>query len=170
VAGHSAVGVDDDLAAGETTVGVRPAQLEAAGRVDQHPEVVVGEGLGQHRPDHVLDQIGLDGRLGVDPRLVLGRDQHGAQPHRPTVLVLDRDLRLAVGSEVGDGPGAADLRQLVREPVGEPDRQRHQVVGLVAGVAEHHPLVAGALGVEDVLTGLAGAGLVGGVDALRDVG
>ena len=47
VAGHPAVGVDDDLAAGETAVGVRAAELEGAGGVAQHLEVVVGELLGQ---------------------------------------------------------------------------------------------------------------------------
>ena len=43
-------------------------------------------------------------------------------------------------------------------------------VGLVAGVAEHHPLVAGALGVEQVLAALARPHLLRGVDALADVG
>ena len=54
--------------------------------------------------------------------------------------------------------------------MGQPDRHRHEVVGLVAGVAEHHALVAGALGVEDVLAAGAGPHLEGGVDALGDVG
>jgi hypothetical protein len=54
--------------------------------------------------------------------------------------------------------------------VGQPDRQRHQVVGLVAGIAEHHPLVAGPLRVEDVLAALAAADLEGGIDTLGDVG
>ena len=49
VAGHAAVGVDDDLAAGEAAVGVRAAELELAGRVHEHLEVVVGELLGQRR-------------------------------------------------------------------------------------------------------------------------
>lgn len=48
------------------------------------------------------------------------------------------------------------------------DRQRHELGGLVAGVAEHQALVAGALLVELVLVAL-DALLVGGVDALRDV-
>ena len=56
------------------------------------------------------------------------------------------------------------------EPVREPDRHRHEVVGLVARVAEHHPLVAGALAVEDVLAARARARLERPVDALRDVG
>ena len=47
VAGHAAVGVDDDLAAGEPAVGVRAAELEVAGRVDEDLEVVVVELLGQ---------------------------------------------------------------------------------------------------------------------------
>ena len=49
VTGHAAVGVDDDLATGEAAVGVRTAELERAGRVDEHLEVVVGELLGHER-------------------------------------------------------------------------------------------------------------------------
>src|SRR3712207_7260509 len=45
------------------------------------------------------------------------------------------------------------------------DRQRHEVGGLVGGVAEHQPLVARALRVE-VVDRLPRAPLVRGVDAL----
>ena len=85
-------------------------------------------------------------------------------------LVVDGDLGLAVGPEVRQHAGLADLGEPLGQPVGQPDRQRHEVGGLVDGVAEHHPLVAGALAVEQVLAGHAGAGLEGGVDALGDVG
>ena len=54
--------------------------------------------------------------------------------------------------------------------MGQPDRQRHEVGRLVAGVAEHHALVARALRVEGVFAPRAGAELKGGVDALCDVG
>ena len=68
-------------------------------------------------------------------------------------------------------PGLADLGEALGQAVGEVDRQRHEHVGLVAGVAEHHPLVAGALLVElVVLAGGARADLFGVVDALGDVG
>ena len=68
-------------------------------------------------------------------------------------------------------PGLADLGQALGQAVRQVDRQRHEHVGLVAGVAEHHPLVAGALLVElVVLAGGAGADLLGVVDALGDVG
>ena len=131
-------------------------------------EVVVGELLREQRPDDVLDEVGLDHRVDVDARAVLGRDEHGREPLRLAVLVLDRDLGLAVGPQVRQHAGLADLGEPVREPVREPDRHRHQVFGLVAGVAEHHPLVAGA----DLVVVVAGAGplLDGLVDAHRDVG
>ena len=51
---------------------------------------------------------------------------------------------LPSGRTNGSVPSSPDLGQSLREPVREPDRHRHEVSGLVAGVAEHHPLVARA--------------------------
>jgi hypothetical protein len=53
--------------------------------------------------------------------------------------------------------------------VGQRDRQRHQLGGLVGRVPEHEALVAGALPLDLVLGGARRARLVAGVDALRDV-
>jgi hypothetical protein len=102
--------------------------------------------------------------------LVLGADEHALEGHRDAVFVLERDLGLAVGTQVGDLPGLADLGQALCQAVRRPDRQRHQVGRLVAGVPEHHALVAGALRLDAVLTGLAGTDLFTDVDALGDVG
>ncbi len=124
----------------------------------------------QQRLDDVLGQVGAQLLLEVDTAGVLGRDQHGVDAHRAPVLVDDRDLGLAVGTQVGHGRGPAHLGQALREAVRQPDRQRHEVGRLVAGVAEHHALVARALRVEHVLAGLAAAQLEGVVDALGDVG
>ncbi len=88
---------------------------------------------------------------------------------RLAVLVAHADLRLAVGAQVAERAVLAHRRQALGEPVRERDRQRHQRVGLVGGVAEHHPLVAGAGDVELVVVCCVGASLVGLVDALRDV-
>ena len=96
--------------------------------------------------------------------------EHVRQPDGLAVLVVERDLCLAVGAQVRHGAGLAHLGEPLGHAVGEPDRQRHQVGRLVAGVAEHHPLVAGALAVEVVLAGLAAAQLLALVDALGDVG
>ena len=53
--------------------------------------------------------------------------------------------------------------------MGERDRQRHQLLCLVGGVAEHHSLIARAGNVELVLVGRVVARLIGRVDTLSDV-
>src|SRR5215218_691061 len=168
VAGHAAVRVDDDLAAGEPAVGVRSALLEAPRRVDEHVEVVAGELLGQQRFHDVLGEGGFERPVDVESRLVLSGDQHVAESLRDPVLVLHRHLRLAVGPDEGHCAVTPYLGQALREAVREPDRHRHEVGGLVAGVAEHHPLVARPDLV--VVVTLAGAELERLVDALGDVG
>ena len=133
----SAVGVDDDLAAGQPRVAHRPADHELAGRVDVE-EVAVAEAAlvveiaRQDRAQDVIDQVGLDQRLGVEAVAVLGRDQHALDLDGALVAVLvdlvaHRHLGLAVGPEVRQHVGLAHLRQAVRDPVRELDRQRHQL-------------------------------------------
>ncbi len=61
------------------------------------------------------------------------------------------------GRRYGRIPALRTSARRCGQPVGQPHRQRHEVLGLGAGVAEHHPLVAGALGVEGVLARHAGA-------------
>ena len=57
---------------------------------------------------------------------------------------------LPSGRRYGIVPSLRTVGQPLGEPVRERDRQRHQLGGLVAGVAEHQALVAGALPVERV--------------------
>jgi hypothetical protein len=135
---------------------VGSAQLEAAGRVDEDRHVVGVEILREQRRDHLLGQVGREQRQEVDPRRVLGRDQDGVDRDRAAVLVDDAHLGLAVRAQVAERAQPADLGQALGQPVGQPDRERHEIGGLVAREAEHHPLVAGALRVAHVLT--AGAG------------
>ena len=60
------------------------------------------------------------------------------------VLVLDRTWLLPSGRRYGTTPALRTSARRVREPVRHGDRQRHQLLGLAAGEAEHHALVAGA--------------------------
>ena len=145
-----------------------PPSSNVARGVHPHLERVVGELLREHRPDHVLDEVGLHEPVAVDPRGVLGGDEHRLEALGDTVHVVDRDLGLAVGPQVRERARLADLGETVGEAVREPDRHRHEVFGLVAGVAEHHSLVAGA----DLVEAVAGAGALLDrlVDADRDVG
>jgi hypothetical protein len=115
----------------------------------------------------VLLDVALEGvELGLLG--VLGRQHDGVDAHRAVVgVVLDGDLGLAVGPEVRQRPVLAHLGELLGEALRDHDRQRHQHVGVVAGVAEHQALVARALLVQGVHG--TGARLVAAVDALGDV-
>jgi hypothetical protein len=171
VPGHPAVRVDDDLAAGQPGVPHRATDLEPPGRVDQQPVVLgvqVDAQPGQHGLNDVLAHVRGQQPVQVDGRRVLGRDHHRVQPHRPDAVVLDGDLGLAVRAQVGDGAVAAGLRHLPGQPVRQHDRQRHQLGGLPAGVAEHHALIASALAVQ-LVGALAGPVLKGVADALGNI-
>ena len=148
------------------------------GRVDVD-EVAVAEAalvvevVRQDRPQDVVDQVGLDQRLGVEPVAMLRRDQHALDLDRALVAVLvdlvaHRHLRLAVRSQIRQDVGLANLREPVRDAMRQLDRQRHQLRGLVRRVAEHHPLVAGADLVDRVVVAVLHLERL--VDALRDVG
>ena len=123
----------------------------------------LSEQLTKVRKDGELPYLRPDGKTQVTI---------GYQGDRAVALVRDRDLGLAVGPQVGHLSALADLGQPLGEAVGQPDGKGHQLRGLVAGVAEHQALVAGALQVERVLLGGGSldARLVRGVDTLGDVG
>jgi hypothetical protein len=87
------------------------AQLELAGGVDEHLVVVVGELLGDDGRITCSMRSGLISVSGRCRACVLGGDEHGLQPHRAVVLVVEGDLGLAVGAQVGQDPGLADLGQ-----------------------------------------------------------
>ena len=97
-----------------------------------------------------------------DELVVLRRDDDRMHAQRLVrrLVVLDRDLRLRVGAQVGHHLAfAADDGQFLEDHVRKDQRRGHHLTGLVAGVAEHDALVAGAL----VFLG-------GTHDALVDVG
>ena len=78
---------------------------------------------------------------------MLGADDDGVDAFGLTlVAVLHRHLALGIGTEVAHLLAlAAYLAELDEDDVRQRDGQRHQLVGLAAGVAEHHALVASAL-------------------------
>ena len=163
---HAAVGVDDDLAPREARVAHRPSDHEAPGRVDEVARAAVEQVGRDRRPRRRARALRPRGRQ-LDLGIVLGADEDGMDAGRPAIgVVLDGDLALSVGTQERQGSVLSHLRQPARDSVSENDRHRHELVGLVAGVAEHHSLVAGPeLVVLDSLARLEGV-----VDALRDVG
>lgn len=157
MAGHAAVGVDDDLAPGQAAVTHRATDDEVAGRVD----VVLGALVQQFGRQGVLDDQLHHGFLQVflrNLRVVLGRQHHGVDADHLAIFVTAGDLRLGVRTQPWQQFRFARLGLALDQTVREADRCRHQHIGFVAGVAEHQALVTGALVFR-----------AGTVDALGDV-
>jgi hypothetical protein len=142
----AAVGVDDDLAAGEAAVALRAADHEASGRIHEVLDVPGDRDLlrVQHRLDDLLDHRLLD-VLVLDFRVVLRGQHHGVDLGRLAVHVLHRDLALRVRAQPLELAALAQLRLQLDETMREVDGQRHETLGLGACVAEHQALVARTL-------------------------
>ena len=113
--------------------------------------------------DHILADL-----LERNLRAVLGGDDNGVHADRAVVLVvLDRNLALAVRTEVGEHAALADLGQTLCQLMRQRNRQRHKLRRLVAGIAEHHALIAGAD--REISLGSAFLALERVVNAERDV-
>ena len=108
--------------------------------------------------EHLLVGLGLRFAVGGrDEIIVLGGDHDGVDAHGMVVVVVFyRHLALGVGAQVALALSfgsdishgrllAADFREFLQEMVAEAYGERDIDRGLVAGVAEHHSLVAGAL-------------------------
>ena len=159
----SAVGVHDDLPPGQSGVPRGAADNEPARGIDQIPGLPADQLRGNHGLHHLLQQLLPDLLLG-NLRRVLGGDHHRVHRHGLAVLIHHGHLGLAVGPQPGQGAVLPHLRQLAGQPVAQGDGHGQQLRRLVAGVAEHHALVAGA-----GLPGLFLPALQGLVHALGDV-
>ena len=126
----TAVGIDDDLAAGETAVAVRSADHEVARWIDEeiggllrHPA------LWQRRfhraRDHLLDQSGRVFLAVAAFLVVLGRNHDLGAADRPAVDVLHSHLALGVGLQVKQLPVAPLFGQHLQDFVREENRRGH---------------------------------------------
>ena len=114
----AAVGVDDDLATGQTGIALRTTGNESTGRIDVILRVVVQQIAGNSVSDNVF--ANLSAQLFVfNFRRVLRRDDDGVNAKRPAVAILNRDLRFAVWPQVGKLAGLAYFGQ-PSQPAGGP--------------------------------------------------
>src|SRR3989344_1864239 len=143
VTGHAAVGVDNDLAAGQAGVTHRAADLERAGRVDEILGVLAEPFLGQHRFHDFLDHGLLEGVV-LDARCMLGREHDRVDAGRLVVHVFHGDLRLGVRAQPIEF-AFTQIGLALHQAMRQRDRHGHEHVGLAGGIAEHQALVAGAL-------------------------
>ena len=126
----------------------------------------------EHRLDDLREDVGLDERLRIEAVAMLRGDEHALDLDGPLAsvlvdLVADRHLCLPVRAEVREDVRLANLGEPLRQLVRKLDRERHELLGLVRRIAEHHPLVAGANPVDRVAVAVLGLERL--VDSLRDV-
>jgi len=150
------VGVDNDLASGDTGISLGTTDDELAGRLEM-VDGLGGEVLGG---DDLLDDLLLEGLaegLVVNILRVLDGDDDGvdAEGNQSTtlVLVLDGDLGLGVRAKVGEGAIATAISHLLVELVRQDQGQGHELGGLIGSVTEHDTLITSSdvLNVEALL-------------------
>ena len=143
VARVTAIGVHDDFAPCEAGVTVRPADDEAAGGVHEDARVFIQQLCRDDGANHMGDYRLADLFLR-HIRVMLRADDDGVHAHGFVALIFHADLRLAVRPEEGQFAAFAHGAELARERMGEIDGQRHIFRRFVAGIAEHHALIARA--------------------------
>ncbi len=87
---------------------------------------------------------------------MLGGDQHGIDALRLAVGIFHGHLALAIRAQPGKRASLAHFSQRAGQFVRQVDGHGHQLGGLVAGITEHHALVAGADQVDLVLVAVLG--------------
>ena len=153
-----AIGVHDDLAAGQAGIAVRAADDEFPGGVHVEGEIPVEQGgrlvgkQGLHPGEDDIFHIGADPRKHILVRgefVVLGGQDDGMNAGGTAGLsvIFNGVLAFGIRSQVGHylGTVVAQAGQDLQGQVRQIQRQRHVVFGVAAGVPEHHALVTGAL-------------------------
>ena len=112
---------------------------------------VIEEVGGDDLLDDLLENLRAE-LLGGDLVGVLGGNDDGVYAQRDgstvILLVLDGDLSLGVRAEPWESTGPARNGKSSVELVCEDDGQRHELLGLVGGIAEHDTLVTSTDGLK----------------------
>jgi hypothetical protein len=151
MASHSTIGVDNDLPASQPSISQRTTNFEPAARVDPELRVAVDQFGRNDTLDDQLGNVTLYFIVGGFWQM-LGRDNNRIYPDRLAIGVFHRDLALAVWQQVADLARLASLSQSAGNLVGQGNGQWKQLFGFVAGIPNHHPLIASTGFVEDVTT------------------
>ena len=124
VTGVAAVGIHNDLAAGESGIGSGAAQYKPPGGVDE----ILGFGIqhfgGDAGLDDLFDHIPPQGD-GIGVLIVLGGKHHRIDPDGLAVFVFHCHLCFAVGTEIAELSAFADRRQPPGDAVCQRDGQGH---------------------------------------------
>ena len=143
VATPAAVGIDDDFAAGQSGITLRSADHEATRGVDVVFDIALDQFLRHARLDDAVDHV-IVNFLVRNVGTVLRGNHDGVDPHGTVAVEFHGDLALAIGTQPSDIVLLAQIGEAIENAVGQSDGQRHQFGRVIAGVAEHQSLIAGA--------------------------
>ena len=144
---HPSVGIDDDLAAGESSIAHGAANDEASGGIDVVVRVFVEQVRRNHGLDDVLQNAGPE-FVVADVLGMLRRDDDRIDTENFSVsVVFNCDLGFAVGAKERKGSIFANLREPHGQLVRQRDGSGHELQILSHRIPKHHSLVAGAAGV-----------------------
>ena len=138
---YETAGIHDDFAPRQSAVRSGSADFETTRRVDVVLGVLVQQLGGDGGLDDLLHHVGAQ-LVHADGLAVLAGDDHSVHAGGLAVHILHRDLTLAVRAQVVQLAALAHLGQLLGQLVGQADGHGHQLRGLIAGIAEHHALIA----------------------------
>ena len=147
MASHAAVGVDDDLASGESGVAHGPANDEASRGIDVILRVFVEQVRRNHGLNHVLQNAGAQFIVGNGLGVLRRNDDRIHTQDFAVRVVFNCDLGFAVGTKEGKSSILANLREPHGQLMRQRDGSRHQLLILIHRIPKHHSLVAGAAGV-----------------------
>ena len=82
----------------------------------------------------------------ADLLVMLGGKNDRIHGHGLAVFIFHRHLTLSIGAQPWECSILAHLGQAAGQLVRQRDGQWHQLRGLIAGIAEHHALIARAVG------------------------
>ena len=158
VSSLSAIGIDDNLTARQTSISMGAANHELTCWIDKVFDVVaketehrLGVNLLLHTRNQDIDDILanlVEHTLVVRVKLVVLRRYHdGVDALRNTIVtVLYGHLALGIGTQIGHlTTFPTDVSQRTHDEMCQVKAYRHQVLRLVRSVAEHHTLVASTL-------------------------
>src|SRR5688500_15430513 len=140
MAAMAAVGIDDNLAAGEPRIAHWSTNYESTCRIDMVLDARwIVQPFRHGWSNNVLHQILLDLFIG-HVWAVLCRNDNGIDAERFAVFVFNRHLRLAVRTNPLQELFLAYFRETFGQPVSQYDRHGHKFSGFVGGVPEHKTL------------------------------
>src|SRR5690349_24970821 len=107
---NAAVGIDDDFPSGESSVAMRSADDETAGRIDMEFGLRIHHPGRDDRINNVFFDISAE-LIGAHIIAMLRGDDHGVDAAGLSIHVFNADLAFSVRPEIGQFAGAARLAE-----------------------------------------------------------